>query len=177
MPDSVSPITAVATGYAPLGRYLAYFALTPPPRVFQNSYNVWKKEGKPQYTVNGLKVYKWPKTQLSRRVVSLRRYIIPPFQVTLETMKKDLRNWTKVRSRRGTNYKEQSKMLHQSHFEPEGRSCRQQTSSNRIHGSKGEFGKDINRNDDKELNQRLITQNKEQQNTIDELSSAVKVFL
>ncbi len=34
-------------------------------------------------------------------------------------MKKDLRNWTKVLSRRGLNYKGQSKMLHQSHFEPE----------------------------------------------------------
>ncbi len=34
-------------------------------------------------------------------------------------MKKDLRNWTKVRSWGGTNYKGQSKMLHQSHFEPE----------------------------------------------------------
>ncbi len=34
-------------------------------------------------------------------------------------MKKDLRNWTKVQSRRGSNYKGQSKMLHQSHFEQE----------------------------------------------------------
>ncbi len=34
-------------------------------------------------------------------------------------MKKDLRNWTKVLSLRGANYKGQSKMLHQSQFEPE----------------------------------------------------------
>ena len=57
------------------------------------------------------------------------------------------------------------------------RSCRQQTRSIRIDGNKGGFGEDTNRNNDKELIQRLITQNKEQQNTIDELSSAVKEFL
>jgi hypothetical protein len=57
------------------------------------------------------------------------------------------------------------------------RSCRQQTSSIRIDGNKGEFGKDTNRNHDKELIRRLITQNKELQNTKDELSSAVKEFL
>ena len=57
------------------------------------------------------------------------------------------------------------------------RSCRQQTSSIRIDGNKGEFGKDTNRNNDKDLIRRLITQNKEQQHTIDELSSAVKEFL
>jgi hypothetical protein len=40
----------------------------------------------------------------------------------------------------------------------------------RIDGNKGEFGKDTNRNNDKEFIQRLITQNKEQQNTIYEFS-------
>ncbi len=83
MPDSVTPNTVVATGNAPQRRYLAYFALVPTPRVFQNSYHVWKKEGKPLYTVNRLNVYKWTKTQLQRSVVSLRRYNIPSFQVTL----------------------------------------------------------------------------------------------
>jgi len=34
-------------------------------------------------------------------------------------MKKDPRNRTKARSRRGSNYKGLSKMLHQSHFEQE----------------------------------------------------------
>jgi hypothetical protein len=57
------------------------------------------------------------------------------------------------------------------------RSCRQQTSSIRIDGNKGEFGKDTNRNDDKESIRFFIAQNKEQQNTIDELGSAVKEFL
>jgi hypothetical protein len=47
------------------------------------------------------------------------------------------------------------------------RSCRQQTSSIRIDGNKGAFGKDTNRNNDKELIRRLGTQNKEQPNTID----------
>jgi hypothetical protein len=50
------------------------------------------------------------------------------------------------------------------------RSCRQQTSSIRIDGNKGEFGKVTNRNDVKELIRRLITQNKDQQSTIDELT-------
>jgi hypothetical protein len=40
------------------------------------------------------------------------------------------------------------------------RSCRQQTSFIRIDGNKGEFGKDTNRNNDKELIGRLIAQNK-----------------
>ena len=57
------------------------------------------------------------------------------------------------------------------------RSCRQQESSIRNKSGKGEFGQDTERNEDKELIQLLTTQNKEQQNTIDELSSAVKEFL
>ncbi len=61
MPDSVSLNTVVTTGYAPLRRYLAYFAVVSTPRVLQNSYHVWKKEGKPQYIVNRLKVCKWPR--------------------------------------------------------------------------------------------------------------------
>jgi hypothetical protein len=57
------------------------------------------------------------------------------------------------------------------------RSCRQQESSTRNNSGKGEFGQDTNRSEDKELIRRLTTQNKEQQNTIEELSSAVKEFL
>jgi hypothetical protein len=59
------------------------------------------------------------------------------------------------------------------------RSCRQQESSTRNNSGKGEFGlgHDTDRGEDKELIRQLTIQNKEQQNTIDELSSAVKEFL
>ncbi len=56
------------------------------------------------------------------------------------------------------------------------RSCRHQQPPSDL-SEKGEFGQDTDRNNDKELIRRLITQNKDQQNTIDELSSAAKELL
>ncbi len=71
----------------------------------------------------------------------------------------------------------QSKSACQSHLKPEAAdnknhplgSCRQQESSTRINSGK--------RNEDKELILRLTTENQEQQNTRDELSSTVMEFL
>ena len=65
-PASVLMRTEVATGHAPHRSYLAYFALVPTPRLFQNIYHVRKKEGVPRYMVNRPKGYKWFKTQPSK---------------------------------------------------------------------------------------------------------------
>ena len=65
-PASVPTRTEVATGYAPRRSYLAFFALVPTPRLFQNIYHVRKKEGIPRYMVNQLKGYKRLKTQSSK---------------------------------------------------------------------------------------------------------------
>ncbi len=57
------------------------------------------------------------------------------------------------------------------------RSGRQQTDPTKFKGYKEDLGQDTNRNKDKELIQRLNAKIKEQQNMIDEQSSAVTEFL
>ena len=57
------------------------------------------------------------------------------------------------------------------------RRCRQQTDSTKIEGDEEDLGQDTNRNKDKELIQQLNAKIKEQQNMIDEQSSAVMEFL
>ena len=57
------------------------------------------------------------------------------------------------------------------------RRCRQQTDSTKIEGDEEDLGQDTNRNKDKELIQQLNAKIKEQQNMIDEQSSAVTEFL
>ena len=65
-PVSVPTRTEVTTGYAPRRSCLAYFALIPTPRLFQNICHVWKREGILRYIVNRLKGYTRFKTQPSK---------------------------------------------------------------------------------------------------------------
>ena len=120
-PASVPTRTGVATGYAPRRSYLAYFALVPTPRLFQNIYHVRKKEGILRYMVNRPKGYKRFKTQPSKErsqeTQSRDDFFIASQEI--QTTMKDLRHSTRVQPQRGTNNKGQSKSVHPSHFEPE----------------------------------------------------------